>query len=104
MEIQANMAARLMSENVDGKRSGTAKASAGNADSAGTGAAGGARVALSDKARSLVALKHEVDGAPDVRQALVDDISQRIAAGTYDVKGQVVAHAMVRHAAFEAVA
>ncbi len=102
MEIQANIASRLMSDGVDSKRAGAANAQAGNTDNAGT--APGARVALSDKARSLMALKSEVNAAPDVRQSLVDDISERISAGTYDIKGQVVAQAMVRQAAFEAIA
>ena len=105
MEIQANIASRLMSDGVDNKqRTSAAKTQAGNADNDGDGAAEGARVALSDKARSLMALKSEVNAAPDVRQALVADISERISAGTYDIKGQVVAQAMVRQAAFEAIA
>jgi anti-sigma28 factor (negative regulator of flagellin synthesis) len=52
----------------------------------------------------MMALRSEVDAAPDVRQGLVEDISQRIASGTYNIQGQLVAEAMVNHAAFEAVA
>ncbi len=106
MEIQGNIAARLTSDGVDGRRLGAARANVGNADGAGVGskAAEGARVELSEKARSMMALRSEVNNSPDVRETRVADISGRIAAGTYTVKGQVVATAMVRQAAFEAVA
>lgn len=83
-----------------------------DADATGTGEAageraddtGGARVALSERAREMLAIKQAVDEAPDVRAAHVDHIRERIGAGTYDVKGKLVAEALARNALVEAVA
>jgi len=105
MEIQSNLVgSRMINEGRDAAQAGAPKAGADKADLASGGAKEGARVVLSDKARSMMALRSEVDSAADVRTGLVAELSQRISAGTYDVRGQMVAEAMVRHAAFEAIA
>ena len=104
MEIQGNPIGPRVTQDSGVTPAATNRGDAGKADSAGTNASGGSRVALSEQARSMMALRSEVDSAPDVRQGLVDEISQRIASGTYNVRGQLVAEAMVNHAAFEAVA
>lgn len=67
-------------------------------------ASGEPRVALSDRARNLLAAKQAVDAAPDVRASRVDDLKEQVAAGTYDVQGRLVAEAVARHALLEAVA
>lgn len=103
MEIQgSSIGPRLITENRDTAPGAPRQADTGKAETErGTG---GGRVVLSDKARQMAAMRAEVDKAPEVRTGLVADLSQRIAAGTYDVRGRLVAEAMVRQAAFEAVA
>jgi len=105
MEIQSNLiGSRMINEGRYAAQAGAPKADAGKADLASGGAKGEARVVLSDKARSMMALRSEVDASADVRTGLVAELSQRIGSGTYNVRGQMVAEAMVRQAAFEAIA
>ncbi len=62
------------------------------------------RVEVSDKARQMAQVRKAVDDAPDVRDDKVKELAEQISAGTYNVDGRVVAQAVVRQAAFEAVA
>ncbi len=48
-------------------------------------------VRLSSKARLYQKVKKAALEAPDIRKEKVDDIKQKIAAGTYNVKGERVA-------------
>jgi negative regulator of flagellin synthesis FlgM len=79
---------------------------AGSGQAAGTraDASGGSRVAVSDRARGMLAIRRAVDEAPDVRVDKVDDLKAEVSAGTYDVRGRLVAEAMVHEALVEAVA
>src|ERR671927_410547 len=76
-------AARTYLQNAEGARS--ASANAGGTD----GKAGVARrpdsVTLSANARTLATARAAVQQAPDVRDAKVNDIKQRVQDGTYDV-------------------
>jgi flagellar biosynthesis anti-sigma factor FlgM len=79
--------------------SGQGQAAGANGDGS-----GGSRVALSDRARGMLAIKRAVDAAPEVRVDRVDTLKDRVSAGTYDVRARVVAEAMVRETLLEAVA
>jgi negative regulator of flagellin synthesis FlgM len=52
-------------------------------------------VTLSDSARSLAAARDAVKSAPDVRDAKVADIKQRVDTGTYEVSSRVLAKKIV---------
>jgi negative regulator of flagellin synthesis FlgM len=52
-------------------------------------------VTLSDNARSLAAARDAVKSAPDVREAKVADIKQRVDTGTYEVSARVLARKIV---------
>jgi flagellar biosynthesis anti-sigma factor FlgM len=79
-------------------------AASGRAAGDGADASGGARVALSGKARDMLAIKQAVDEVPDVRAGRVADLKTQVAAGTYDVRGRLVAQALARQTLVEAVA
>jgi len=104
MEIQGNggIPASLIKEGQDLQRAGVGGAGAGQV-AEGDREGSGSRVAVSGQARQLLALRKAVDDAPDVRADRVAALSDRISAGTYNVNGRLVAEAMVRQAAFEAV-
>jgi flagellar biosynthesis anti-sigma factor FlgM len=106
MEIHGNSPALAPMLTGSGEARATDCGTAGSGEAAGERAhdADGARVALSDRAREMLAIKEAVDDAPEVREAQVDDLRAAIGAGTYDVKGQLVAEALARHALVEAVA
>lgn len=53
-------------------------------------------VELSTKARQLQAVQALVDAVPDVREAKVADLKARIENGTYQVKGDKIALALIR--------
>jgi flagellar biosynthesis anti-sigma factor FlgM len=53
---------------------------------------------LSDSARWLVTARQTVHNAPDVREAMVAEIKQRIASGTYQVSSRVLARGMLQAA------
>ena len=105
MEIQGNIA--TPSPVVDHRETPAAEPGGGRTDKA-SGHAGGrpgeTRVALSEKARGMLAIRQAVDGSPGVRQDLVEQIKARVDAGTYNVEGKVVVRAVVREAVLEAVA
>lgn len=84
----------------EGRASGPAEGAAGARD----GGSGGPRVAVSDRARGMLAIKRAVDTAPEVRPERVAGLRDRVSAGTYSVRGRVVALAMVRQALLEAAA
>lgn len=78
-------------------------AKAGGAAERGAGKPPETRVALSEKARSMLAIKQAADGAPDVRESRVAELKARVDAGTYNVEGRMVARAVAREALIEAV-
>jgi negative regulator of flagellin synthesis FlgM len=53
-------------------------------------------VSLSDNARSLASARAAVQQAPDIRDAKVAEIKQRVADGTYDVPSHVLASKMMQ--------
>jgi negative regulator of flagellin synthesis FlgM len=70
---------------------------AGEASSAG-GASGPSLsdgVELSDQARLVARVNAAVNGAPDVREALVAELRQRIQAGTYRVDDDALARRLL---------
>jgi flagellar biosynthesis anti-sigma factor FlgM len=112
MEIQGNSATPTMVVNHPQTPAADVGAPAGQSGRTGqTGqtperGAGGARetrVALSEKARSMLAIKQAADGAPDVRESRVAELKERVDAGTYNVEGRLVARAVAREALIEAV-
>jgi len=56
----------------------------------------GDTVQLSDRSRLIARAQELAAGAPEVREARVNDLRDRINAGTYNVSGQTVAEAMLR--------
>lgn len=76
----------------------------GQAADHGAGHAGETRVALSERARGMLAIRRAVDGAPQVRDDRVAQCKARVDAGTYNIEGRLVARAVVREAMLEAVA
>lgn len=110
MEIHGNTT--TLAPPVGGHREVQESGTAGRAEGADSGQAtgahadgsGGPRVALSDRARGMLAIKRAVDASPEVRTDRVDTLRGRVTAGTYDVRGRVVAQAMVRQTLLEAVA
>lgn len=111
MEIQGNSATPSMvathpetpaaeiGSGADGARTG----SSGHAAERGPGQARETRVALSEKARSMLAIKQTADGSPDVRESRVAELKARVDAGTYNVEGRLIARAVAREALIEAV-
>src|SRR5262245_41449139 len=69
------------------------------ADAASTGAAAGASpgdgVELSDQARLAARASAAVNAAPDVREALVAELRQRVQDGTYRVDDDALARALL---------
>ena len=72
---------------------------------AGSGRAGGAnpegarrtdKVEVSERARDLQQAKKALDETPDVREAKVADLRQRIADGRYNVRGEQIADGLLR--------
>lgn len=53
-------------------------------------------VQLSDRSRLIARAQELAAGAPEVREAKINDLRQRIQAGTYNVSGQTVADSMLR--------
>lgn len=53
-------------------------------------------VRLSDRSRMTARAGELAAGAPDVRQERVNELKERINAGTYDVSGRTVAEAIIK--------
>ncbi len=53
-------------------------------------------VQLSDRSRLIARAQELASGAPEVREAKVNELRSRIESGTYTVSGQVVAESMLR--------
>jgi flagellar biosynthesis anti-sigma factor FlgM len=53
-------------------------------------------VRLSDRSRLVARAGELAAGAPDVREDKVNDLRERINAGTYNVSGRTVAESMLR--------
>jgi len=109
MEIQGNSATPSMvathpeTPAAETGAAGAHGAKTGEAAERGTGRPRETRVALSEKARSMLAIKQAADGAPDVRESRVAELKARVDAGTYNVEGKMVARAVAREALFESV-
>ena len=56
----------------------------------------GDTVQLSDRSRLVARAQELASGAPEVREDKVNDLRDRISAGTYNVSGQTVASSMLR--------
>jgi negative regulator of flagellin synthesis FlgM len=61
----------------------------------GTEIEGDTRPEISSKARELASAKAAASGAPDVREAKIAELKERIAAGKYKVDAKAVADRMV---------
>jgi negative regulator of flagellin synthesis FlgM len=66
-------------------------------------ATSGDKVALSDRSREIARVQDLVQAAPETRAEKVADIKSRIDSGTYNVKAELVADAMLRGAIDEKV-
>jgi negative regulator of flagellin synthesis FlgM len=53
-------------------------------------------VQLSDRSRLIARAQELAGSAPEVREAKINDLRDRIQAGTYNVNGQTVAESMLR--------
>jgi flagellar biosynthesis anti-sigma factor FlgM len=82
---------------------GTGGARTGHAAERGAGGTRETRVALSEKARSMLAIKQAAEGAPDVRESRVAELKAKVDAGTYNVEGKLIARAVARETLIEAV-
>jgi negative regulator of flagellin synthesis FlgM len=87
-------AARTYLQNADSSRAASAAAS-------GTDAKAGVTrrpdsVSLSDNARSLATARAAVQQAPDVRDAKVAEIKQRVEDGTYNVPSHLLARKLIQ--------
>lgn len=87
-------AARTYLQNADGARAATV-ASNGSEVKAGVTRRADS-VSLSDNARSLVNARAAVQQAPDVRDAKVAEIKQRVEDGTYEVPSHVLARKLMQ--------
>lgn len=63
----------------------------------------GDEVEVSSRAKTLNRIAAAVDNVPDIRTEKVANIKQAIEAGTYDVKGEDVADALIRDRLSDAV-
>jgi negative regulator of flagellin synthesis FlgM len=90
-----NEAARTYLQNADGARAASAANSATDGAAKTTAAPRTDSVSLSDNARSVAAALAAVQQAPDVRDAKVNEIKQRVQDGTYDVPARVLARNMI---------
>lgn len=59
-------------------------------------AAGSDNVSLSAKARELQEAREALDAAPEVRKEKVEEIKGRVEAGTYNVKAEAIADAIIK--------
>jgi len=104
MEIQANSATpSMVLGHQEAPAADAGGARTGQASDRGPGHARETRVALSEKARSMLAIKQAADGSPDVRESRVAELKARVDAGTYNVEGKLIARAVAREALIEAV-
>lgn len=71
----------------------------------GSGQAGGAnpdgarrtdKVEVSERARGLQQARQALDQTPDVREAKVADLRQRVQEGRYNVRGELIADRLLR--------
>jgi len=105
MEIPGNSAtASMVAGHQELPATDGAGARTGQTADRGAGQAREARVALSERARSMLAIKQAADQAPDVREGRVAELKARVDAGTYNIEGKLVARAVAREALMEAVA
>jgi flagellar biosynthesis anti-sigma factor FlgM len=86
-------AARTYLQNADSTRAASAATSGTEAKPGVTRRADS--VSLSDNARSLATARAAVQQAPDVRQAKVAEIKQRVDDGTYEVPSRVLARHII---------
>jgi flagellar biosynthesis anti-sigma factor FlgM len=106
MEIQGNSATPTMvatHQDMPAADVDTRTKQSDEAAGRGPGGARETRVALSEKARSMLAIKQAADGTPDVRETRVAELKARVDAGTYNIEGRMVARAVAREALIEAV-
>ncbi|MBF0330115.1 MAG: flagellar biosynthesis anti-sigma factor FlgM [Nitrospirae bacterium] len=61
------------------------------------------QVTVSEKAKEIGRLQQEVQKMPDVRADKVDDVKEKIKAGTYNVKGEAVAGKMLKEAIIDSI-
>lgn len=53
-------------------------------------------IQLSDRARLIARAQELAGNAPEVREAKVNDLRERIKAGTYNVSGQALAESLIK--------
>lgn len=56
------------------------------------------KVSLSSHANKAISLAQALKDSPEVRQARVDELKQRLESGTYDVSGNAVAESIMEKA------
>ena len=66
------------------------------AERAGNAAAGSDNVRLSAKARELQESRKAMEAAPELRKEKVEELKSRIASGSYNVKGEEIADAIIK--------
>ena len=94
--IGAHDAARAYLQQAEANKATAAAARPEGAEHAGARAKSrGDSVTLSESARALATARDAVKQAPDVREAKVADIKQRVADGTYSVPAHVLARNML---------
>jgi negative regulator of flagellin synthesis FlgM len=93
--VSAQSVSRAYVQGTDAAQSAPAQQPAKHAHAHRTQAQKADSVTLSDSARSLAAAREAVQNAPDVREAKVADIKQRVDSGTYEVSSKVLARKMI---------
>ena len=94
--LAAQDAARTYTQNTDATRlAGPQHAARGHSRHHAQAVKSVDSVTLSDSARSLVGARDAVKNAPDVRDRLVTEFSQKISDGTYSVPANVLARKML---------
>ncbi len=66
------------------------------AEREGTAVAGSDNVRLSAKARELQESRKAMEAAPELRKEKVEELKNRIASGSYNVKGEEIADAIIK--------
>lgn len=80
-----------------GRAAGThnAKKTQGETETSSARSTEGTNATISDRGRELAQAKHVASSAPDVREAKIQELRERIAAGKYNVDHEKVADRMV---------
>ncbi|TAN44294.1 MAG: flagellar biosynthesis anti-sigma factor FlgM [Nitrospirae bacterium] len=61
------------------------------------------QVTVSEKGKEIGRLQQEAQKIPDIRADKVDEVKDKIKAGTYNVKGEAVAGKMLKEAIIDSI-